>query len=203
MIIPADIASETYRVTFQHRTGRPVPSPAAPLDNGQKARLCILAREAFDTLVERGAMERGANFEAWRHEQQLEACGLSSLRAATQRHYALVVGHLKGLLGDVAAAARAIERAQTEPRRLAMFKLKEALGERDLPESYAAGICWRQFKRPLSEASDRQVWCLVYTVRSRRKPVTRTLLSAPNDSGQECPPYDDAPATAVAANNPF
>ena len=39
--------------------------------------------------------------------------------------------------------------------------------EAGLPESYAAAICRRQYRCALSEASDKQVWCLVYTVRNR------------------------------------
>ncbi|MCX6901709.1 MAG: hypothetical protein NT105_23770 [Verrucomicrobia bacterium] len=171
MIIPADIMSDDFRAVFRHGSGRPVPSPSAPLENGQKAHLCILAREAFEEVYGRPAASQG-ELDDWRHTQQMFACGYTSLRGATQREYKLIEGRFLMLKGNAAAARRAEERVATEPIRLAMFKLRESLRERGLHESYAAAICRRQFKCSLAEATERQVWCLVYTVRNRRKAVS-------------------------------
>jgi hypothetical protein len=204
MIIPHDIASDDFRVTYQHGTGRPVPSPSAPLDDGQKAHLCILARETFETVHGRPPHNL-AEFNAWRYEQAVEACGVASLRVATQREYKLIEGRLLMLKGNAAAAQRAEERAATEPRRLAMFKLREALAERGLHESYAAAICGRQFKRPLAEATEKQLWCLVYTVRNRRKAQGQNHVGQ-NHAAQNDPPHDFAPddfATPPAVETPF
>ncbi|MCX6908124.1 MAG: sigma-70 family RNA polymerase sigma factor [Verrucomicrobia bacterium] len=178
MIIPSNIMSDDFRAVYQHRSGRPVPSPSAPLDNGQKAHLCILAREAFEHVHGRPASSE-AEFNAWRYEQAAEECGVSSLCAATQREYKLVEARFLRLKGQARAAVRAHERAATEPTRLAMFKLREALRERGLAESYAEAICRRQFKRGLNEASARQLWCLVFTVRNRRKVGQASCLSTP------------------------
>ena len=179
MIIPGDIMSETFRVPFQHGTGLPVPSPSAPLDDGQKAHLCILAREAFEKVHGQPPSSQ-AELDAWRRAEQGRACGVTSLRAATQRDYKQIESRMLALKGNAKAAVRSAERAMTEGVRLAMFKLQEALAERGLHESYAASICRRQFKRSISEASERQVWCLVYTVRNRRKVVS----SQPSASSQ-------------------
>lgn len=170
MIIPPDLMSPTFRVPYQHGTGKAVPEPGAPLDDGQKAHICILAREAFEHVHGRPPSSQ-AEFDHWRRAEQERACGVSSLRAATQAEYKSIEARFLKIKGEAKAASRAAARAATEPARLAMFKLRDALRERGLDESYAAAICRKQFKRSLSEASERQLWCLVYTVRNRRKPV--------------------------------
>ncbi len=150
----------------------------SPLTNEQKREISIAARAAYQAKPDREVFEAinpdlsaSACFEAWRHVEQGKACGLQSLRACTQAHYGRLLAHFQALAGNVAGADRTRARDGDNDRRIALFKLRENLTARGLPESYAAAICRRQFRCALDEASAKQIWSLVYTVRNRRRPI--------------------------------
>ena len=68
--------------TNQHKRSRNSypPAPGGLLDNTQKARICILAREAFDVV------RTAQHFESWRqHEQFLAVNGADRERDQTSR----------------------------------------------------------------------------------------------------------------------
>lgn len=142
------------------------------------ARLCRTVYLAWPERVEFEAAnpELSATkcFEAWRHVEQGKAVGIQSLCECTQAHFQPLVAHFRELLGDAEGAQRARDRDADNGRRIALFKLRETLRERELTEGYAAAICRRQFRCELNRASVKQVWCLVYTVRNRRPAVTTT-----------------------------
>lgn len=150
------------------------------LSNLQKRDIAIAARRAYDTWSEREAFEainaelsKSDCFNAWRHVEQGKACGgIQSLREMTQAHFGRVLAHFKALAGDSDGAARTLARDADNPRRIARFKLNQALRERGLELGYVIAICRRQFRCELDEASAGQLWKLVYTVRNRRKPAT-------------------------------
>ncbi len=147
------------------------------LSREQKAEIGALARQAWlawpgreGFLESNGELSATECFTAWRHWQQGLACGKQSLCACTSEgDYLRLRAHFLALGGDQMAATRALVRHASEPARIAFFKLREAIAERGLREEYAAAICRRQFRCSLAEASERQLWCLVYTVRNRRK----------------------------------
>jgi hypothetical protein len=59
-------------------------------------------------------------------------------------------------------------RAETEPRRMAMHKLRRDCADRGLSLDYPAAICRRQYRCALEDASPTQLWQLVFTIRNRR-----------------------------------
>lgn len=133
-----------------------------PLTNGQKARICILAREAWE------AECRPGDFGDWRHEQQARACGHGSLLACAQADYLLLTAHFKNLLGRSGAAFRDLMRHGTEGKRLAVHKLRAACDQYGFAyPDYPAAICRRQYRCSIEDASERQAWNLFITVRSR------------------------------------
>lgn len=149
----------------------------APLSNLQKREIAIVARRAYDAWSGREAFEaanpelsRTACFEAWRHVQIRAAVHVTeSLRECTQAHYGTVLAHFKGLAGDAAGAQRTRVRDADNPRRIARYKLEEALRHAGLQLGYAYAICRTQNKCSLEEASAKQLWRLVFTVKNRRK----------------------------------
>jgi len=160
-----------------------------PLSILQKREIAQLARRAYEAWAEREAFEainaeqsKTACFEAFRHVEQGKACGVQSLCACTQAHYGRLVAHFQALTGN--AATRTLVRDADNDRRIARYKLDQALRERGLREEYAAAICRRQFKTSLEDATARQIWNLVFTIRNRRKPAA-------------------APAAAECEPNPF
>lgn len=136
---------------------------------GQLARQAWLVWEGREAFLEaNGELSTSACFAAWRHWQQGLACGKQSLRECTGDDYQLLRAHFLQLAGLEASARRAEEKHISNPQRIARFNLRKALAAAGLPESYAAAICRRQYRCTLDDASERQLWCLVYTVRSRR-----------------------------------
>lgn len=82
-----------------------------PLSNDQKAILCILAREAFDLSLGRFAIDDGTNYDDWRREQQLKACGVASLTKADQSHFLYLRGHWFVIIGNLESAFQDFLRA--------------------------------------------------------------------------------------------
>lgn len=152
--------------TNQHkRTRNNYPRAGTLLDNTQKARICILAREAFEK------MESFLPFADWRQMEQQNAVGKDSLRDCTQADYLSLVAHFEKLKGEDGRAVQAHLRSQVKDQALALFKLKEACRERALDLAYPAAICRRQFKCTLEEASPNQLWNLLFTIKNRRNAV--------------------------------
>lgn len=75
-----------------------------PLSNDQKARLSILAKEAWIIAQRRGAVDDGVTFDVWRYAQQKEACGVESLKEANQSHFLAVRGKWFTIIGNLEQA---------------------------------------------------------------------------------------------------
>lgn len=135
---------------------------SAPLSHNQKRYLSQLARRAYQ------AAEREVGTEAeFRQAEVARACGKRGLRCCSQDDYKRVEAHFFWLLGEDVKALNAHLRAETEPVRQAEAVLKRECARFGFDLGYPAAICQRQFHVPLSEATDRQLWNLVYTVRNR------------------------------------
>jgi len=139
-----------------------------PLDNGQKARLCIMAREAFEKMHGR-APASAAELEAWRREQQQKACGLLSLTFADQKDYPALEAHFLDLLGESGKAFMRLLKPELKEQRQALAVLARDCRERGLNLGYPSAICRKQYKCTLEEASPKQIWRLVFTIRNRRQ----------------------------------
>jgi len=142
------------------------PSIGGPLDHGQKARICILAREAYDSL--------GTSFlpfDAWRQMEQQNAVGKDSLRDCVQADYLKLRAHFEELAGESGRAVETHLADAMKPGAIALLKLREACAERGLKMEYPGAICRRQYKCAIEEANASQLWQLVFTVRNRRKPI--------------------------------
>lgn len=162
------------------------------LTNDQKREIAQIAHAAWLVSPEREGMldanptlSASAVEAAWRHVEQGKVMGSlrQSLREATQRDYPALRAHFLRLRGAgledkgetaaaetcEAAADRWTARAATDGTRRAFFILRAALEERGLAESYAAAICRTQYRCPLSMASEKQLWRLVFTIKNRRK----------------------------------
>lgn len=133
-----------------------------PLTREQKARLSILARDAF-------AKSGSGNADSWRREVAIRACG-RRISEAAQRDYLPLKAAFQDLAGESGRALETLLRAESEPQRVAMHRLTQECGKRGLRLAYPEAICRRQYHCALSEATPRQLWNLLYTVRSRRKP---------------------------------
>jgi len=155
------------------------------LTKPQLARICIIANEAAAAHGITGWRE----VAAWRREQQRERFGLASLTAATQDQYADIKGHFQALAGNAAEAYETIRRG-LDKRRVARWNLDKALREANLALPYAVAICRTQYRTALEDASAKQLWALVFTIRNRAAAKRRK-------SGNSSPPKysENIPAT--------
>ena len=164
---------ETKWTNQRKRSRNAYPSVGGPLERNDKARICILAREAFDKA------DTDLDFETWRrHEQFLAVTGANplldrtsrlSLRDCTKRDLLKLVAHFQNLAGEPGRAVNTHLRAVVQDNALAMRKLEMECAARGIKISYPAKICAKQYKCALEEASPNQLWRLVFTVRNRRK----------------------------------
>lgn len=145
----------------------------SPLSRFQKMLLAKAARRAW---LARGSPAPGE--AAWRREQALRTAGVR-ISQARQSDYA----NLRACFLDAQKRhAAAFNVLVTEPQnkvRIARWKLLKECVQRRLPLSYPEAICRRQFRRPLDEATAKQLWCLIFTIRNRRPaPNPRSAQSA-------------------------
>lgn len=136
-----------------------------PLTKNQKARLSILARQAAE---KQGHSLKSKDLAAFRQEHSIRACGLR-ISEASQKHWADIKSAFEDLAGRPEAAFSTQLREGDNKRRVALWKLTQALAQRGLAPAYAAAICRTQFKCNLPEASAKQLWALFFTVTNRRK----------------------------------
>lgn len=137
----------------------------APLKKHQKWEIVKLARAAFDKIDP--ADIDGQTFDEWRHSEVARACGKNGLRCCDQDDYAPVKAHFLDMVGASGAAFNWHVRAQSQGDRVARAVLERECGKAGVSLGYAIAICKRQFRCELNDASEKQLWSLVYTVRNR------------------------------------
>jgi hypothetical protein len=159
---------------------------SAPLSNLQKRHLSQMARRALNRAAAL-ARGRGETFavdeQTYRREEVIRACGKHGLRCCSQDDYKTIEAHFLDLLGDHGQAFNAQVQAATEKRRQAEAVLVRELAKAGLHISYANAICQRQFRCTIFDATERQLWNLVYTIRNRAAAKRRTsarTASCPN-----------------------
>lgn len=160
----------------------------------QKKYLALLARRACNRAA---ALARGRgdepgpellDQEAFRHQAVVAACGKAGLRCCSQDDYGVVKGYLLEQLGEHGAAFEAQYHQQTNDRRVAEAVLVRECERAGLRLAYAEAICRRQYRLGLFEASEKQIWSLVFTVRNRasasrrkqKREQTEVELKEPN-----------------------
>jgi len=144
----------------------------APLNNRQKARICILAQQAFHKTAQPEASPY--LFKNWRHREQIKAVGKEHLTDCRNADYLPLKAHFQDLAGDPVAAFRNHLRAAMEPRAWALAKLrKECFLAADvfLTEknawNYASGFLQNKRGLSIEDCSERDLWHAVFLVRRR------------------------------------
>lgn len=150
---------------------------SAKLTNDQKRYLSQLSDRAFRFL---GAKARGrgeawpeqatANLASFRHAEVAKACGKLGLRCCSQDDYGTVKAHFLSLLGEDGRALKAHVEGAKNPDRIAEWKLTQeidAAAAVGITRRYAEEICKRQFGCTILEATTKQKWNLMFTIRNR------------------------------------
>lgn len=106
----------------------------------------------------------------WRHDAVVKACGKLGLRCCSQDDYKLVEAHFLNVLNEPGKAFKAHVRAQGNDERIAEWKLMQAIKEAEpcgINRAYAEAICKRQYGCTIIEASAKQKWNLMFTIKNR------------------------------------
>jgi len=173
----------------RRRDAAPAPVVRGSLSNKQKAVLCQLAA----TAAAHHGITGSRAVEAWRRDQVRDRFGLASLTLATQEHYADIKSHFEALGGNAGEAFESARKGLDNQRRIARWNLDKALREANLALNYAAAICKTQYRTALEDASTKQLWALVYTIRNRASAKRRKLTAAePQPSPVAPDPEPDA-----------
>jgi hypothetical protein len=162
---------------------------SAPLRKLQKRILSQLARRAFN-LVSARARGRGeapdtsaAAMDAWRHNEVAAACGKFGLRCCGQDDYRLVQAHFHHLLGEDGRALNDHVEHLSNGRRQAeavLWREIQRAASLGITREYVASICSRQNRCSILDASEKQLWHLVFTVRTRAAARRRQIRQEPH-----------------------
>jgi hypothetical protein len=179
---------------------------SAPLSKRQKFILADLARIALQRAFDAGEIEvsdlwempRSRAEEIFRHRIVAAAVGKPGLRCCTQEDFMAIKAVLLERIGNYAGAFEARMREATNERRVAAAVLDRELKRFGFDRSYAAAIAARQFRVALADASPHQLWCLIFTIRSRGYRRRRRDLPA-DPQTQATPPAPAGPPSPVAS----
>jgi hypothetical protein len=186
----------------------------APLSPEQRRELVLLAKRAFDKLSSPTStlppssslpppstnhpppqpsllppstfhLPPSTSFDTWRHQTCLQVVERPGLTACRQEDFAPLKGHFLRLIGQEAMADRLQERAEMEPRRVALWKLEQeysaVLDVIDRPDEYVFSIARARYKcGQIEDLSEKQIWTLLFDLRRnaqrrRRKQSADTL----------------------------
>ena len=151
-----------------------------PLSRPQKTALVLFARTAFHHLAARTGED---DFETFRKDEAIKACG-RRISEARNSHFSALKSHFLNLAGEAGRAFDSAMREATNDQRIALNKLAEECAARGLDLKYPAAIAWNQFKLPLDKCSAKQLWCLVFTIRNRKKALATPDVERPTSKGR-------------------
>lgn len=171
---------------------KPRPAKAAAgwsnklLDNQQKAKLSIAQRAAYDVHQQAGLVD-GMDFNAWKYQQTDIACGLESLREATNKHFRSILAHFLRLAGKEAEAAALWARTGRvagsdqvndthENRDVARAIIRDLITKSNgrLNPPYVAAIAKGKFGEPdLDKLTAKNLQDLVFTLGARLRKLAK------------------------------
>lgn len=135
------------------------------LTREQKTRLILVSKRAWEKV--RKTDDSVGGFDSWRAAQSIEACK-RRISEARNEDFEAIESHFLNILGEAGKALNQAIRSGTSKERQAMKALEKVCAERELSMAYPAAICKNQYKCALSDASPKQLWNLVFTIRNRR-----------------------------------
>jgi hypothetical protein len=142
--------------------------------------------------------------DLWRRDQLERVCGagVRSFASLTQHDFLPVKAHLEALCRRKPRAAATLVKSQSDRWRRAWWLLEQACGERGLEfPAYPQSIFRKQSHgRALSEATEKQLFQLLYTVRNRRQAGGQRRGPAPATTASQA--VGAAPALPAFAGDP-
>lgn len=132
----------------------------------QKSRLAMLARQAFDHLVNKGQLS-GIAADDWRRDEVERVTGCPGLREAPASEFENLSAHFNDLAGRADVALNQLLRGQSNKSRQLQYVIRQKLAQANLPVEYAQSIALDKFRAPVDELDDRQLKQLLVTIAAR------------------------------------
>ena len=144
------------------------------LTNEQKKEICILARRAWNILPQSVHNKYIAEFDsataafnAWRHDEQIKAVGTDSLVGSTNDEFCALMAHFALAAKDNYRASKWIWRFASDARRRVYWLIKQNCNAELRWPSYPDSVCRAQFKCRLWQATSKQLFNILSTIRNR------------------------------------
>lgn len=157
------------------------------LSKAQIQKLAIAARNAWDVQSQAGCVE--GCFDDWRHAETAVACGVASLREATNNHFRAILAHFLRLAGNTAEADKIWKRTGRvagsaevhdthENREVARAVLRDLVARSDghLNEAYVMAIVRGKFSGcggDLYQLTAKNLQDLIFTLKARLTALRR------------------------------
>ena len=158
----------------------------APLSREQKTRLILLIKQAWEKHAPH------EDFEAWRVDECLRACG-RRLSLARNHDFLPLRAHFRNMLGDSGRAFNDLMRAEAEPRAQAIHILRVECGKASDVLPAAMGYIRGMLKNKgtsLEDASPKQIWHSIFTLRRKaqlERKKARRYPAKPQSREVNCP----------------
>ena len=142
----------------------------------QKKRICILARKVWANMSDSqksqyrnadGGQSETAAFNLWRHGQQSSAIGRFNLTHSSNDEFCILMAHFALLANDSDSAASWLMRFSNEARRRVFWLIKSNCTNGIQFPKYPDAIAQAQFGCRIWEASTKQLYNILSTVRNR------------------------------------
>ena len=209
MLLGGATNSSAVQKTPRFKNGTKAPHVAKnALSNHQKSIIAQTAKDAFDTQSKHGLVDDGQSLGDWRHQQQIEAVGIASLRDCRQSHYLPLLGHFNALAGKTgvstfkqltAPADDPDRQSATQALRTEIARFAQIPDDQGKPtgdhraEAYLFAVAEKRGNlNPRTVATIRdtwttpKIWSLVYTLRNRIAAKTGVGKTENRNKAQRC-----------------
>lgn len=163
----------------------------APVSPRQVRSLIVAASRAYDVQRRAGLVDDGEGFDTWRKGALHDVVGAGapdSFKAITQHDYAAVLDYFARLGDGEAHDAGALTSGDERCRAFWSLKVEEGLagdcfGGEDGARRYADALFRKIHRCARHEATARQVWAVIFTLRNRA--ARMRSKTAPGTRGAE------------------
>lgn len=130
------------------------------LSPSQRGKLFAAAQAAYDVV------KPSLEFDVWRKDEMERTVGVDSVKLvpSTGDAWIHLMVHFLTLAGDIKAAYELGLRLGTSQKRIVLTHLAQALLKNNLHQNYAPAILRRKYHVTLDDATDRQIWHVIYTI---------------------------------------
>jgi len=130
------------------------------LSDLQRQKFFIAARAAYET------RKPSLDFDTWRKDEMERTVGVDSIKLvpSTGDAWLTLMIHFLTLAGETKQAYELGLRLGTSEKSIARHQLEACCKKNSVSLNYAAAILRRKYKVSIDDATDRQLWHIIFTI---------------------------------------